>query len=136
MTKSFDFIVARKELLMMKAELERRELSGDLYRAKAQLAWLPAVKKTFGVLTGRYLGSLGPLSALGGEAVDALMRKHPILGAITSAALFRYRGPIRTGLVRAGVGASLAAGAVYLASKSRNPTVQQVLHKETARHWE
>ena len=105
MSKKFDALEAQKELLMMKAQLERMELGACIQEVKAEFAWVSVFQRLGAWVGRRNVAALGPLATLGGGAFDQVLKKHPMLGLLGSSILFRYRQP----LVRAGVKASLAA---------------------------
>lgn len=112
MAQKFDALAARKELLQMKAQLQRMELGAEVDVLKQEFAWLGAFKQLGAFFANRNLSSLGPLSALGGQLVQDQLKKHPLLGFVASAALVRFRQPLIKATWRAGLGALVLAGAV------------------------
>lgn len=111
MMKKFDSVEDRKTLLRMKAQLQRLELLGQVAEVREQFAWVHGVRKM--------IASLAPVGVWGGQIAQLLLRKHPVWGALTSAALVRYRRPLSTAVVRTGVGAFFFMGAARLLARLR-----------------
>ena len=109
MSNKPDALQARKELLMMKAELERMEIGAHADAVRKQFAWVNVFRRFGGWLGPRNLGALGLLA-----------QKYPLVGMVTSTVLLRFRQPIVKLALRAGLGAvALAAGAYWLQSRKR-----------------
>lgn len=108
MSEKFDEFAARKELLMMKAQLQRMELGGDIQNLKREFAWVGAFGRVASVLSAPKLGAWG---SLGGQALKAGLQRYPRLGFIASALLYRFRGPIAKTTLKAGFAAAVFAGA-------------------------
>jgi len=67
MSKKFDALEARKELLMMKAQLERMEFGGQVDTLKKEFAWVNVFRQFGGWLGQRNMRALGPVVSLGGQ---------------------------------------------------------------------
>lgn len=120
MSKKFDALEAQKELLMMKAQLERMELGSCIQEVKQEFAWV-SIFQRFGAWAGRRnLAALGPLASLGGGAFDQVLKKHPLLGLLGSSLLLRYRQPLVRVSVKAGLAAAVLAVGVFW-FQSKNP---------------
>lgn len=109
----FDPLQAKIELLQMKAELQRMEFGGQVADLKAQFAWVGAARKVAQWITGNRLNALGPLGAVGGQVFKDSLQKYPMLSALGSAVLFRYRKPVGHVALRAGVAAAAIAAAAW-----------------------
>jgi hypothetical protein len=119
MSKKFDALEARKELLMMKAQLERMEFGGQVDALKNEFAWINVFRQ-FGTWLGkRNMNALGPVASLGGNFLQVGLKKYPLLGMLASTALLRFRQPIYKVALRAGLGAVvLAAGVFWFQTRS------------------
>jgi hypothetical protein len=127
MSKKFDALEARKELLMMKAQLERMEFGGQVDTLKKEFAWVNVFRQFGGWLGQRNMRALGPVVSLGGQFWQEGLKKYPLLGMLASTALLRFRQPISKVALRAGLGAvALAAGMFWFQTRSpwasRSPT--------------
>lgn len=113
MTQPFDHWEAKKELLMMKAQMERMELSIHMTQARQSMTWLPVLQKVGAWVGRRNLNSLGPM----GLAISPVFRKfllaYPILSGLASTALLRYRPQIVSTGGKAAVAAVVLAAATY-----------------------
>lgn len=119
MSKKFDALEARKELLMMKAELERMEFGGQMEALKKEFGWLNVFRQFGGWLGQRNIRALGPVASLGGQFWQDGLKKYPLLGMLASTALVRFRRPISKIVLRAGLGAVvLAVGMFWFQTKS------------------
>lgn len=119
MSQKFDALEARKELLMMKAELERMELGGQVLALKKEFAWVNVFRQ-FGAWIGqRNLRALGPVASIGSQFWQGGFKKYPVLGMLASTALLRFRQPLSRLALKAGVGAVvLAAGMFWFQTRS------------------
>lgn len=108
----YDQLAARKELLMMKAELERMEMNGHVQAVKTQFGWFSQVKRVFNWGGSRSLATLGPLAAFGQDALKQLMGSNPYAGLAASAMLMKISPPVRGRVVQALTAATALAGAV------------------------
>lgn len=113
MSNKFDALQARKELLMMKAELERMELGSQFEAVKKEFAWVNMFRQFGGWLGQRNLRALGPVATLGGQIWQDGLKKYPLLGMLASTALLRFRRPIAKVALRAGLGAVVLAAGMY-----------------------
>ena len=119
MTKKFDSLEARKELLMMKAELERMEFGGQVDILRKEFGWLNVFRQFGGWLGQRNMRALGPVANLGGQFWQEGLKKYPLLGMLASTALIRFRGPVAKVALRAGLGSVLlAVGMFWFQTKS------------------
>ncbi len=119
MSKKFDALEARKELLMMKAQLERMEFGGQVDTLKNEFAWVNVFRQFGGWLGQRNMRALGPVASLGGQFWQEGLKKYPLLGMLASTALLRFRKPISQVALRAGLGAvALAAGVFWFQTRS------------------
>lgn len=119
MNKKFDALEARKELLMMKAQLERMELGGQMDALKKEFAWVNVFRQFGGWLGQRNMRALGPVACLGGQFWQDGLKKYPLLGMLASTALLRFRQPLSKVALRAGLGAvALAAGMFWFQTRS------------------
>lgn len=119
MSKKFDALEARKELLMMKAQLERMEFGGQVDTLKKEFAWVNVFRQFGGWLGQRNMRALGPLVGLGGQFWQEGLKKYPLLGMLASTALLRFRQPISKVALRAGLGAvALAASMFWFQTRS------------------
>ena len=119
MSKKFDALEARKELLMMKAQLERMEFGGQGDTLKNEFAWVNVFRQFGGWLGQRNMRALGPVASLGGQFRQEGLKKYPLLGMLASTALLRFRKPISQVALRAGLGAvALAAGVFWFQTRS------------------
>lgn len=125
-SKKFDALEARKELLMMKAELERMEFGGQVDTLKQEFAWINTFKHVANLI-GRFNSrALAPVASFAGPVWQERLRKYPLLGMLASTALLRLGKPISKVVLRAGLGAAVLAAGVFwfqarspLASRSR-----------------
>lgn len=113
MSQRFDHLQAKKELLQMKAQLERMQLGGEIDDLKQQFAWLQLFKKASQWFGQRNVNALGPLGALGGQPLQDWLKQHPMLGLLASTAMLRYRQPLAKVTLRAGMAAVVLATAVF-----------------------
>lgn len=121
MSNKFDALQARKELLMMKAELERMELGVQLDSVKKEFAWVNVFMRFGGWLGQRNLRAIGPVVSLGGQIWQDGFKKYPLLGMLVSTALLRFRQPISKVALRAGLGAVLLAAGMYWFQSRKSP---------------
>jgi hypothetical protein len=121
MSDKFDALQARKELLMMKAELERMELGAQFAAVKKEFAWVNVFRQVGGWLGQRNLRALGPVAALGGQIWHDGLKKYPLLGMLASTALLRFRQPIAKAAFRAGLGAVLLAAGMWWFQSRKDP---------------
>lgn len=129
MSKKFSELEARKELLMMKAELERMEMDANIQDMRTGFAWVNVFKQFSGWLGRRNMRALGPLARLGGPRVQEGLRKHPLLGMVASSLLVRFSAPIAKVALKAGLGAAvLAIGAFWF--QTRSPWASRALPHE------
>lgn len=129
MSKKFSELEARKELLMMKAELERMEMDANIQDMRAGFAWVNVFKQFSGWLGRRNMRALGPLARLGGPRVQEGLRKHPLLGMVASSLLVRFSAPIAKVALKAGLGAVvLALGTFWF--QTRSPWASRALPHE------
>lgn len=114
MNQPFDQWEAKKELLMMKAQMERMELSIHVSEARHGMTWLPVAQKLGAWIGRRNLNSLGPM----GWTITPLLRKsllaYPLLSGLASTALMRYRPQIASAGGKAAIAALVLAVATYL----------------------
>lgn len=119
MSKKFDALEARKELLIMKAQLERMEFGGQVDTLKKEFAWVSLIRQFGGWLGQRNMRALGPVASLGGQFWQEGLKKYPLLGMLASTALLRFRKPVFNVALRAGLGAvALAAGMFWFQTRS------------------
>lgn len=113
MSQPFDQWEAKKELLMMKAQMERMELGMHVAQVRQSMTWLPMVQKLGGWLGRRNLNSLGPM----GWAITPFIKKsllaYPLLSGLASTALLRYRPQIASAGGKAAIAAVVLAAATY-----------------------
>ena len=113
MSQHFDHWEAKKELLMMKAQMERMELGMHMTQARQSMTWLPLLQKLGSWVGRRNLNSLGPM----GFALSPVFRKfllaYPILSGLASTALLRYRPQIASTGGKAAIAAVVLAAATY-----------------------
>lgn len=96
MSKKFDELEARKQLLMMKAQLERMEFGGQVFALKKQFAWFNVFTKL-----GRWIS----------------LRTLP---ALASTALLGFSRPVSKVVLKAGLaGLVLAVGVSWLKARGR-----------------
>lgn len=107
MSEKFDEFTARKELLMMKAQLQRMELSGDIEKLKQEFAWVGALGR---IAEGLSINKLGAWGSLGGQVLKAGLRRYPRLGFLASALLYRFRVPMAKTTLKAGLTAAVFVG--------------------------
>lgn len=119
MSKKFNALEARKELLMMKAELERMEFSAQMDDLKKEFAWVNVFRQ-FGSWVGqRNMRALGPVASLGGKFWQDGLKKYPLLGMVASSVLLRFSAPIAKVALKAGLGAVvLAVGTFWYQTRS------------------
>ena len=110
MKQKLDVYAARKELLMMKAQLQRMELGADIQAVKHAFAWMGVLGRAASFFSDSRFGGLG---ALGGQFAQDAFKRYPRLGLLASALLFRFRAPIAKATLRAGLAALVVAGAGY-----------------------
>lgn len=122
MSNKFDALQARKELLIMKAELERMELGAQFEAVKKEFAWVAMFRQFGGWLGQRNLSALGPVATLGGQIWQDGFKKYPLLGMLASTALLRFRQPIVKVALRAGLGAVVLAAGMYWIQSRKEPT--------------
>lgn len=129
MNKKFDALEARKELLMMKAELERMEFGGQVDALKKEFAWINAFKQVANWI-GRFNSrALAPVASFAGPVWQARLRKHPLLGMLASTVLLRFSKPLSKLALRAGVGATLlAAGVFWFQTRSGGASSSVIQH--------
>lgn len=113
MSKKFDALEARKELLIMKAELERMEFGGQVNALKKEFAWLKVFSRFGNWVAQRNIKALGPIGRLGGQFWQEGLKKHPLLGMLASTVLLRYRVSLSKVALRAGVGAIVLAAGLF-----------------------
>lgn len=119
MSKKFDALEARKELLMMKAQLERMEFGGQIDTLKKEFAWVNVFRQFGGWLGQRNMRALRPVASMGGQFWQEGLKKYPLLGMLASTALLRFRKPISKVALRASLGAvALAAGMFWFQTRS------------------
>lgn len=135
MSRKFDALEARKELLAMKAQLERMELGMQVQDLRHSMTWLPAVQRagewlgqrdfsSFGAALGP---SLGPLKFLFNPMLKKVLGAYPILSALASTALLnKFKTPLASAGARAGVAAVVLAAAAYWYQK-RSPKASKNL---------
>ncbi len=128
MSKKFDALEARKELLMMKAQLERMEFGGQVDTLKKEFAWVNVFRQFGGWLGQRNMRALGPVVSLGGQFWQEGLKKYPLLGMLASTALLRFRQPISKVALRAGLGAVALAAVIFLL-QTRSPWASRSLTK-------
>lgn len=129
MSKKFDALEARKELLMMKAQLERMEFGGQMDTLKKEFAWVNVFRQFGGWLGQRNMRALGSVASLGGQFWQDGLKKYPLLGMLASTALLRFRQPISRVALRAGLGAVvLAAGMFWFQTRSPWASRSVTLH--------
>lgn len=113
MNQPFNHWEAEKELLMMKAQMERMELGIHVAEARQSMTWLPVAQKLGAWLGKRNLNSLGPM----GWAITPFIRKsllaYPLLSGLASTALMRYRPQIASAGGKAAIAAVVLAAATY-----------------------
>lgn len=113
MSKKFDALEARKELLMMKAELERMEFGDQVNAFRKEFAWVNAFKQIANWI-GRFNSrALAPVASFAGPVWQQRLRKHPLLGMLASTVLLRFSKPLSKVALRAGVGAAVLAAGVF-----------------------
>ncbi|MFN4330190.1 MAG: hypothetical protein ACK4FF_15100 [Limnobacter sp.] len=120
MAQQFDALEARKQLLQMKAQLQRMELGADVQALKQEMAWLGTLRQIGGFFAQRRLQGFGPLGALGGQVLQDKFKQHPWLGFVVSTALMRFRKPIAKVALKASLGAVLLAAAVAWVQRRPN----------------
>ncbi|HEX4844203.1 MAG TPA: hypothetical protein VFV57_11070 [Limnobacter sp.] len=113
MSQRFDALQAKKELLQMKAQLERMQFGSELEDLKQEFAWLQVFKKVGNWVNQRNLSALGPWTSLGGQIWQGWFKQYPLLGVLASSALVRYRQPLAKATFRAGAAAVVLAAAMY-----------------------
>ncbi len=127
MSKKFDALEAQKELLMMKAQLERMELGSHIQAVKQEFAWVSVFQRLGAWAGRRNLSAFGPLATLGAGTFDQILKKHPVLGLLGSSVLLRYRQSIVRAGVKAGLAAAvLAAGVYWFQSRDAHRTGKQL----------
>lgn len=113
-SKSFDPLQAKKELLMMKAELERMELADNVSTLKKRFAWFDVFKPL-----GMWLG------ARNCEIFGQKFFKNPLLGMLVSTLLLRFRRPIARLTFKAGL-TTLVVGAGVRWIQARANRLRQI----------
>lgn len=113
MSKPFDPLQARIELLQMKAELQRMELRQELAAVRANSGWFNASRQFAGWLSARQFAKLSPLMAAGMQVWQQGLKQYPILGFLASTALLRFKKPLAGHALRAGLAAVVLAGAMF-----------------------
>lgn len=113
MSKKFDALEAKKELLMMKAELERMEFGGQVDVLKKEFAWVSAFKRFGNWVAQRNVRALGPIASFGGQFWQDGLKKYPMLGMVASTLLLRYSRPLSKVALRAGLGAVVLAAGMF-----------------------
>jgi hypothetical protein len=116
MSSKFDELEARKELLRMRAELERMELGGQIELMKNEFTWRNLLGNFGGLIgnsRGYGFGSLGPMAGAGSHLWEESRRKHPVLSMIATTVFMRFRRPILRVLFKASLGATVLAAGVY-----------------------
>lgn len=131
MNKKFNALEAQKELLMMKAELERMEMGANVQDLRTDFAWVNVFKQFSGWLGRRNMRALGPLARLGGPRVQEGLRKHPLLGMVASSLLVRFSAPLAKVALKAGLGAAvLALGTFWF--QTRSPWASRALPHDSS----
>ena len=94
MSDTFNELQAKKELLILKAELERMELvhhvSSTRQMVNQQFGWMPAIKKLLSLGGNASLTSLGPLAPFARQSLSKVASEKPYLGMLASLALIRW----------------------------------------------
>lgn len=103
----------RKQMLQMKAEIERLEMTGYVQAVQQEFGWFAQVRRAFAWVGGRSLNKLGPVGAAGQQALNQVMTKNPYLGIAASALLLRLNPAGSSRLVKGAAAAAVVAGAVY-----------------------
>ena len=103
---------SKRQMLQMRAQIERLELTGHVQAVKQEFGWLSQAKRFMGFLGGRSLSRLGPVGVAGQQALNQLMGKNPYLGLAASALLLRLSPPAGGRLIKAAAAATVLAGAV------------------------
>lgn len=128
MSSKFDELEARKELLMMRAELERMELGGQVELMKREFTWRNLLGNFGGANGQRRTYGFGPMVDVGGHLWQESRRKHPLLSMLATSLFMRFRGPIFRVLFKATLGATvLAAGVYWLQRRSQHNEDQDPL---------
>ena len=130
MSKTFNELQAKKELLILKAELERMELSHHVSSTRQmvnqQLGWMPAIKKLVSLGGHTSLNGLGPLAPFAKQSLAKVASEKPYLGMLASLALIRWGFPAKQVAVRAALASGALAAAVFwfrgAVQKSSPPT--------------
>lgn len=129
----FDALSAQKELLMLKAEMQRMELGYQVQDLKREVGSLPSLNTVRKVWTWATFRSMGPMGQIIGPVLKSVLGSYPLLSAMASAALVRYRKPISGLGAKAGLAAvALAAGLYWIkgrsmtAPASTNPNASKV----------
>lgn len=103
----------RKELLIMKAEMQRMELGMQMAEVRQQFAWVRTARAFGGWLTGQNLNRLGPIGQVGGQFLKDAISQYPYLGVAASTLMLRFREPIIRNTAKAGAAAMVLAFAVF-----------------------
>ncbi|HEX4856099.1 MAG TPA: hypothetical protein VFV28_04760 [Limnobacter sp.] len=128
MTSKFDELEARKELLRMRAELERMELGGHIELMKQEFTWRNLLGNVGGWIGHSRSYGFGPMVGAGGQLWEESRKKHPVLSMVATSLFMRFRRPILRVLFKASLGATILAAGVYLLqrrSHQPDPTSRQ-----------
>ncbi|MDX1670573.1 MAG: hypothetical protein R3194_14210 [Limnobacter sp.] len=104
---------SKRQMLQMRAQIERLEMTGHVQAVKQELGWFAHAKRFFGFLGGRSLNRLGPIGAAGQQALNQVMGKNPYVGLAASALLLRLTPSASSRLIKAAAAATVLAGAVF-----------------------
>lgn len=108
-----DQFEARKQMLQMKARIERLELAGHVQVIRQDFGWLAQVRRLIGWVGGRGLDKMGSAGLIGQQALNQLAIQNPYLGLAASFLLLRFNGRHSSRLFRGAAAAVMVAGAVY-----------------------
>ncbi len=102
-----ELLAARKELLAMRAELQRMELSFHVEQARASLSWAKMLTGS----VGRFLRQPG-VAALSGT-MGHWFKDYPMLATVGSLIFARMRKPIVKVGLKAAIVAAVTVGAYW-----------------------
>lgn len=113
MSQPFDQWEAKKELLMMKAQMERMELGMHMTQARKSMTWLPMLQRVGAWVGRRNVNSLGPMGFAISPFFSKFLGAYPILSGLASTALLRYRPHLASTGGKAAIAALVLAAATY-----------------------
>ena len=119
MTPKLDPLAARKELLILRAQMERLELSEHVIDFKKQFVFLNVAKKFVSWLSMNRMQGLSPMSVVSSQLLQSNLKKYPVLGSLAAAAFFSARVPVlRTVVATGAVAVVLGAALIWFNKRS------------------